>query len=430
MLANREEFYARPSAGPRIFPRERENPGWMGGVDLVAGGTWLGLNEFGLLVAVTNRKKQLVPENAPSRGLLCRKLLAGRETASVVESALRELDGNRFAGCNLLIADRDSVWVIEAGDALKPTQLPHGLHLLANADLNDPVDRRIERVRREFSHANPATAEKWFSTARNICQLTASGDAPAICLAGPDGGTVSSTVLGIGQPLPSSRYWFAAGPPNSTAYDDRTPLLRQLFAPSAGQAVPDGLAGEDRPPDIEPPDDSPARRAVRQSLTYGSGNLQVPEPLANSPYRILLRDPWETEVLYSSEHDGRAAGNSAAADLPAPKTVRLPAAWQELFGSFRGRIRFRRKFHPPSNICAGDRLAIVFDGVGGAGTVSLNGRPLGSIELGAQTARFDVTGQLRTNNELQVELEFTGPVTDAASGGLHGPVALEIVSGD
>ncbi len=318
VLANREEFYARPSAGPRLFPRDRENPGWMGGVDLIAGGTWLGVNEFGLIVAVTNRKKHLPPENPPSRGLLCRKLLAGRESASVIEKALRELEGNRIAGCNLLIADRDSAIVIEAGDTLKATELPPGLHLLANAELNDPADRRIERVRREFSRANPLTPEEWFHTARNVCQLTAFGDAPAICLAGSDRGTVSSTILGLGQPLATSRYWFAPGPPDSTAFDEYTPLLRQLFDQSVCPPVPDGadraqpdvLAERDSLPDIEPPDDSPARRAVRQSLTYGSSNLQVPEPAANSPYRILLRGPWETEPppVSNVEHDKSACG--------------------------------------------------------------------------------------------------------------------------
>ncbi len=110
--------------------------------------------------------------------------------------------------------------------------------------------------------------------------------------------------------------------------------------------------------------------------------------------------------------------------LPPPTTVRLPASWQDLFGSFRGCVCFRRKFHRPSNIGAGDRLAIVFDGVGGAGTVTLNGRSLGSIESGAVTARFDVTGLLRSNNELQVDLEFAGPAADASSGRLIRPVAL------
>src|SRR5258708_26866575 len=78
ILANREEFYARPSAGPTLIPRIAEIPGWMGGLDLTAGGTWLGLNEYGLLVAVTNRKKHNLPANPPSRGPLCRTRLAAR----------------------------------------------------------------------------------------------------------------------------------------------------------------------------------------------------------------------------------------------------------------------------------------------------------------------------------------------------------------
>jgi hypothetical protein len=362
--------------------------------------------------------------------------LAGRQTASVAEAALRELQGNRFAGCNLLIADRDNACVVEAGDTLKRTHLPPGLHLLANAELNDAVDSRIERVRHEFSIANPTTAEAWFHAARHICQLPASGDAPPICLSGSDRGTVSSTVLGLGRPLQTSRYWFAPGPPNATAYDDHTPLLRQLLGVppfAAGQAVAEDLKRDSSqtggaayypPTDIEPPADSPARRAVRHSLTYGTSDLQVPEPTPNSPYRILLRGPWQAEPLNRAELDDGATINSSTTKLPAPTTVRLPASWQELFGSFRGRIRFRRKFHPPSNIGAADRLAIVFDGVAGTGPVSLNGRAIGSIEPGAGTARFDVTGLLRTNNELQVDLEFTSP--GAAPGGLFAPVVLEI----
>ena len=450
VLANREEFYARPSRGPRFLARDVANPAWIGGLDLVAGGTWLGLNEHGLLVAVTNRKKTDPPADPPSRGLLCRQLLAGREMASLADAALRELQGNRFAGCNLLIADREGACVIEAGDTLKMTRLSPGLHLLANTELNDTHDRRIERVRREFAHANPATPGEWFQAARQICPLTAAGDAPAICLAGVDRGTVSSTVLGIGRSLATSRYWFAPGPPNSTAYDDHAPLLRQLFAAPMpiGQAEPDDPGREANqsfrtankpPPDIEPPSDSPARRAVRQGLTLEPGVLQVPEPAANSSYRILLRGPWQAEPLnqldgqLEVQHAGRAEGqeggpmiNSSTTPLPAASTVRLPAAWQELFGTFRGCIRFRRKFHPPSNITAADRLAIVFDGVAGAGLVSLNGVPLGSIAPGAGTARFDVTGKLRTNNELQVDLEFSAPATSPAPGGLFAPVALEI----
>src|SRR5262245_46629990 len=75
VLANREEFYSRPTAGLRLVPRDGQFPAWMGGTDLLAGGTWLGVNEFGLLVAVTNRRKHSPPANPPSRGQLCRSLM-------------------------------------------------------------------------------------------------------------------------------------------------------------------------------------------------------------------------------------------------------------------------------------------------------------------------------------------------------------------
>src|SRR6516165_3609603 len=88
VLANREELYARPAVGPRLFRREGEVPAWFGGIDLLAGGTWLGVNEFGLVVAVTNRKKNAPPEQPPSRGWLCRSLLTFRKTASAAAGAM------------------------------------------------------------------------------------------------------------------------------------------------------------------------------------------------------------------------------------------------------------------------------------------------------------------------------------------------------
>ncbi|MGE5192409.1 MAG: NRDE family protein, partial [Deltaproteobacteria bacterium] len=431
VLANREEFYARPTAGPRIFPREGEMPAWFGGIDLLAGGTWLGVNEFGLLVAVTNRKKHSPPANPPSRGLLCRTLLTFRETASAAATAERELGDNRYAGCNLLIADRESAVVIEAADVLKSTRLDPGLHLVANGAFDAPDDPRIHRVRKEFERVRGLGVEAWFDEARRVCPLTAEGSEPPICLTGADRGTVSSTVLGIARDAASSsRYWYAAGPPNTTPYEDYSPLLREMLAHPADQAVPD----------IEPPDDSPARRAVRQSLTCRIKDRDGSTPAApgsrgafenepeNRPYRILLRGPWQCEPLARAERDAAGALVWSTTGLPPAGTVRLPATWQDLFGDFRGRVRFRRRFHPPSNIEPGDRLFIVFDGFGGTGPVSVNGHYLGKLDTAAGNATFDVTGLLQVNNEIVVELEFASSAADTPPGGLIRLVALEIHS--
>jgi uncharacterized protein with NRDE domain len=423
VLANREEFYARPTAGPRIFPRHGDSPAWLGGIDLQAGGTWLGVNELGLLVAVTNRQKTFPPAAPPSRGQLCRSLLRFRETASAADAARVELDANRYAGCNLLIADRTSATVIEAADTFQMHSLAPGLHLIANAELNSVNDRRIRRVRTEFDRANAATADEWFREARHLCQLPADGNEPPICLAGEGRGTVSSTVLGIGRDLQSSRYWYAPGPPNRTAYDDFTPHFRELF-----NFKPGGDGGNSVAADIEPPYDSPARRRVRESAVFEvkDGGGADTAGSANAPYRIFLRGPWECEPLARAERDAAGAISWSTTDLPAPSTVRLPASWQDLFGSFRGRARFRRRFHPPSNITSGERLYIVFDGLVGVATVSLNGRLLGNVAPPERSSNFDMTNLLEVNNELEVDLVFIDFAVDASPGGLFGPVALEI----
>jgi uncharacterized protein with NRDE domain len=432
VLANREEFYARSTAGAQIVPRRGDTAAWLGGIDLLAGGTWLGVNEFGVLVAVTNRAKKSVPENPPSRGQLCRSLLAYHETASVVAAARREMEAHEFAGCNLLVADRDSAIVIEAGDDFQIHSLSPGLHLIANAALNADDDLRIRRVRKEFERIGPATANEWLAVAKRICPLSADGTEPAICLAGTDRGTVSSTVLGLGRQLEASRYWYAPGPPNRTPYDDFTSLLLELFR--GDQRLTQPRANDGVSADIEPPYDSPARRRVRESLTFsvrdqgGSNPAQAHSDESAAPYRILLRGPWECEPLARAERDATGAVVWSTADLPAPSTVGLPASWQELFGDFRGRVRLRRRFHPPSNIGQDDRLFITFDGLIGDAAISINGHLLGTVASPEPGFRFDVTGLLSVNSVLEIDLGFFDFAPDASPGGLVAPAALEIQS--
>src|SRR5262249_24728326 len=103
--ANREEMYARGGEPPRIL--EGPCPA-LAGVDPIAGGTWLGVNAHGVIVAVTNRVKTTLPHQPRSRGLLTRELLACPTAAAAADMASRELGKNLYAGCNLVCADRDS----------------------------------------------------------------------------------------------------------------------------------------------------------------------------------------------------------------------------------------------------------------------------------------------------------------------------------
>lgn len=331
--------------------------------------------------------------------------------------ALRAVEGNSYAGCNLLIADCFSAFVIEAGDVLKSTRLEIGLHLIANGELDAADDPRIRRARRELSRETPPDTDTWFREAKRVCRLRSEGTEPPILLAGPDHGTVSSTVFGIARSRERSRFWYAAGPPDTVPYEDCTPLLRQLLAGQVSQ--------RDASPDIEPPDDSPARRAIRQNLDAGI-RLHVPDAPENAPYRIFLRGPWQSEPLARADRVSSGSIVWSTSSLPSPSTVRLPATWQELFGPFRGRIRFRRRFHRPTNLEPQDRVYIAFDGIGGAAAVSTNGRLLGTIDSPGGAAQFDITDVLTNENELQVDLEFGAPSGISDPGGLFAPIAVEI----
>ena len=73
LIANRDEFYARPTAEPRVIAHD---PWVVAGQDLSAGGTWLGTNEYGMVVGILNRRNPAGPDpRRRSRGLLCLEAL-------------------------------------------------------------------------------------------------------------------------------------------------------------------------------------------------------------------------------------------------------------------------------------------------------------------------------------------------------------------
>ncbi|NIO07825.1 MAG: hypothetical protein GTO40_07375, partial [Deltaproteobacteria bacterium] len=58
VAANRDERLERPSGPPQWLIEEE---GVFGGKDLLAGGTWLGVNHSGMLVGIVNRRSESIP---------------------------------------------------------------------------------------------------------------------------------------------------------------------------------------------------------------------------------------------------------------------------------------------------------------------------------------------------------------------------------
>ncbi|MEO6926532.1 MAG: NRDE family protein, partial [Rhodanobacter sp.] len=133
LAGNRDESHARPSAA---LARWSGSP-VIGGRDLEAGGTWLGVTDGGRCSVVTNVRDPHDPQRGASRGLLVTDYLTGELDAAAHGRQLlaSAVDYRPF---NLLTFDvRDAFYL---GNRPEPhlQAVQPGVHGLSNADFNTP----------------------------------------------------------------------------------------------------------------------------------------------------------------------------------------------------------------------------------------------------------------------------------------------------
>ena len=142
--ANRDEMIDRPWQPPgRHWP---DRPEVVAGLDVQAGGSWLGVNDWGVVAAVLNRHGSLGPApDQRSRGELVLEALDHADAVAAAE-ALSHLDPAAYRTFNLIIADeRDGFWLRNAaGTRIELRPLKDGLSMIAAGELDDIGSRRIE----------------------------------------------------------------------------------------------------------------------------------------------------------------------------------------------------------------------------------------------------------------------------------------------
>jgi uncharacterized protein with NRDE domain len=227
LAANRDEMVNRPSAAPGRHWEDR--PEVIAGLDITGGGSWLGLNDYGLVTAVLNREGSLGPEAGKrSRGELVLEALDHAE-AREAAGALADLHPPAYRPFNLVVADaRNAYWLRNGGDGgIRLYPIPPGLHMLSAAEMNDPGYPRIRSYLDRFRRAErpDPDAERWEAWKHLLADRsfpTAAGPGAAMNLDASNGfGTLSSSLLGLPAARPGVEpIWLHAdGPP------DRTPFL-------------------------------------------------------------------------------------------------------------------------------------------------------------------------------------------------------------
>jgi uncharacterized protein with NRDE domain len=166
VVANRDEALDRASSPPFRWPQ-----GFFAPRDDVAGGTWLGVNDHGVFVGITNR--YLGPRDASraSRGELVVRALE-LPSARAIHDAMRPIDPARYNGFHLVYADeRDVLATFADGTTLAQVALGRGMHAVTERSFGAGDDRPrlarieaawargdLEKVLTEHDNADPLAA--------------------------------------------------------------------------------------------------------------------------------------------------------------------------------------------------------------------------------------------------------------------------------
>ena len=229
IAAKRDELLDRPTLPPHSLC---DDPRIIGGQDVQAGGTWLGVNSHNVVAGLLNRRtSQPLDSRRRSRGLLCLDALRARTPAA----AAQEICGRSSAAYNpfnLLLASPDQACVVGnfSGHMLCTTLTP-GLHLLTNLELNDMECPRIAKSVGFFEAAAPllnlAQLAEFLGAIKAVLSdhstpLDPRSDGPPnnLCVHRDGYGTRSSTIIVYSAVAAHMRMWFANGPPCRTDYEE------------------------------------------------------------------------------------------------------------------------------------------------------------------------------------------------------------------
>lgn len=241
LAANRDEMIDRPWSPPgRHWP---DRPDVVAGIDNLSGGSWLGVNDHGVAVAVLNRVGSLGPVvDKRSRGELVLEALDHADARDAA-GALSDIDPQAYRTFNLVIADnRDAYWLAGRSGAKSVSleELPTGFSVFTSADRNDPDKPRVAAYLPLFESADvpDPEGEDWTEWTRLMADRTGASRNEPMCIVSDYGyGTVSTSLVALPKPAPGvlPRWLFAAGRPDITDFE---PV--DLTAPAATRAEMQG----------------------------------------------------------------------------------------------------------------------------------------------------------------------------------------------
>jgi hypothetical protein len=229
--ANRNEFLARAASPMATWPIEGGGGRIVAPKDGKAGGTWLGVNQQGLFVGLTNRRHATVDAERSSRGRLVVAALA-LPSAQAVYDFVGGMSATKHNGFHLVVADLHRAFVAVCdGKTIERHDLGPGLHVVTERSFGAGEGRREERVRAEYDVLF-AAGEPTLESLRRPMQSHEDGETPleASCVHAElfGYGTRSSFQLLVPTRSPVSAI-FSEGPTCTAPIADVSRLLAPFY---------------------------------------------------------------------------------------------------------------------------------------------------------------------------------------------------------
>lgn len=242
VAANRDERLERPARSFEVL--REQHPRVVGGHDDLAGGTWLAINEHGVVAGLTNRPSPGGRDPTKrTRGELPLVLTGERTAAAGVETLVRRVRPNEYNPAWLLVGDRRSLFYLEMvpDRPISVRQLAPGFHVLENAPLDQPSPKS-ERIGSLVSEPSRSGGPLWSRLpsvlADHMVPSTVLTDGPdpeppvtrlpatlAACVHTEGYGTRSSTLVRVPTaPNSQPQMLVADGPPCTTSFVEVTSL--------------------------------------------------------------------------------------------------------------------------------------------------------------------------------------------------------------
>ncbi len=227
ILGNRDERLDRASS--KFHYRRGRTAGFWAPTDLEKGGTWIGLNDAGLFVGITNRYS---PDGYPmadghvSRGALPALALGERSSTEAILKVKGALKEHTYPGFHLLLVTSSSIdLLIWDGATLKDVR-PERSHMVVTerSFSGEQPPERESVIYSQLRDTSLRPGARQLLTRHDANSI----DATCVHLDGVNYGTRSATEVELGATINDTRVWETDGPPCTSEWQEVTLVTESM----------------------------------------------------------------------------------------------------------------------------------------------------------------------------------------------------------